>query len=48
MHTSESSQLQGKNNLNSTTENVHDPAFLVEAGDCTYQSVGAGVPELDI
>jgi len=46
MHTFESSQLQGKNDLNSTTENVH--AFLDDQGHCTYQSVGAGVPELDI
>jgi len=46
MHTFESSQLQGKNDLNLTTENVH--AFLDNQGHCTYQSVGAGVPELDI
>ena len=46
MHTFESSQLQGKNDLNLTTENVH--AFLDDQGHCTYQSVGAGVPELDI
>ena len=46
MHTFESSQLQGKNDLNSTTENVH--AFLDDQGHCTCQSVGAGVPELDI
>ena len=36
MHTFESSQLQGKNDLNSTTENVH--AFLDEQGHCTSQS----------
>jgi len=46
VYTFESSQLQGKNDLNSTIENVH--VFLDDQGHCTYQSVGVGVPELDI